>query len=200
MRISITTSPPWLSTQPQIDISLADTKKGDVLPTEFRSRAMELLAMYEGYTLVFTDGSKTAEGVGSAFVCGNDTRSFSLPALSSVFTSELIAIDKALRFVEVGTEDLHLILTNSLSSLLTLRSFYPSHPILQDILVRLSAIDQTGKSVQFCWIPSHVGITGNERADAAARRASSVPCTRRLPLPARDLYPAIGSYVLSQWQ
>ena len=149
MRISITTSPPWLSTQPQIDISLADTKKGDVLPTEFRSRAMELLASYEGYTLVFTDGSKTAEGVGSAFVCGNDTRSFSLPALSSVFTSELIAIDKALRSVEVATEDLHLILTDSLSSLLALRRFYPSHPILQDILARLSAIDQTGKSVQF---------------------------------------------------
>ena len=200
MRISITTSPPWLSTQPQIDISLADTKKGDVLPTEFRSRAMELLASYEGYTLIFTDGSKTAEGVGSAFVCGNDTRSFSLPAFSSVFTSELIAIDKALRSVEVATEDLHLILTDSLSSLLALRRFYPSHPILQDILARLSAIDQTGKSVQFCWIPSHVGITGNERADAAARRAASVPCTRRLPIPARDLYPAIRSYVLSQWQ
>ena len=112
----------------------------------------------------------------------------------------MIAIDKALRSVEVATEDLHLILTDSLSSLLALRRFYPSHPTLQDILARLSAIDQTGKSVQFCWIPSHVGITGNERADAAARRAASVPCTRRLPIPARDLYPAIRSYVLSQWQ
>ena len=47
---------------------------------------------------------------------------------------------------------------------------------------------------------SHVGIAGNELADSAARRAASVPCTRRLPLPARDFYPAIGSYVLSQWQ
>ena len=123
---------------------------------------------------------------------------FSLPSNSSVFTSELVAISKALCYAEVGSEALHLILTDSLSSLLALRSFYPSHPILQDISARLSAMDQTGKSVQFCWIPSHVGITGNERADAAARRAASVPCTRRLPLPARDFYPAIGAYVLSQ--
>ena len=32
--------------------------------------------------------------------------------------------------------------------------------------------------MQFCWIPSHVGIRGNEIADAAARRAASLPCTR----------------------
>ena len=39
-------------------------------------------------------------------------------------------------------------------------------------------------------MPGHVGIAGNELADAAARRAASVPCTRRLPLPARDLCPS----------
>ena len=40
--------------------------------------------------------------------------------LSSVFTSELVAISKELCYVEVGTEDLHLILTDSLSSLIAL--------------------------------------------------------------------------------
>ena len=37
-------------------------------------------------------------------------------------------------------------------------------------------------------------------ADAAARPAASAPCTRRFPLPTRDLNPAIGSFVQSQWQ
>ena len=77
-----------------------------------------------------------------------------------------------------------------MSSLLALRSFYPTDPLVQDILLRLSALHQVGKSVQFCWTPSHVGITGNELADAAARQASSVQSTRRFPLPARDLFPA----------
>ena len=95
---------------------------------------------------------------------------------------------------------LHLILTDSLSSLLAIRSFYPSPPLVQDILVRLTSLDQAGKAVQFCWIPSHVGITGNELADAAARRAASAPCTRRFPLPARDFFPAVSRFVHSQWQ
>ena len=108
--------------------------------------------------------------------------------------------ETALCYVEVGTEDLHLILTDSLSSLLALRSFNPRHPFVHDILSRLTSLDQAGKSVQFCWVPSHVGIAGNERADVAARRAASAPHTRRLPLPARDFYPAVGLFVHSQWQ
>ena len=201
MRVGITTSkPPWQFIHPLIDLSLADVKKGDILPTESRSRAMELISSYQGHALIFTDGSKTSDGVGCAFVFGHDIRSFSLPSNSSVFTSELVAISKALCYAEVGSEALHLILTDSLSSLLALRSFYPSHPILQDILARLSAMNQTGKSVQFCWIPSHVGIAGNESADAAARRAASAPHTRRLPLPARDFYPAASLFVRSEWQ
>ena len=111
-----------------------------------------------------------------------------------------MAISKALCFIEVGPEVSHLILTDSLSSLLALRSFYPKHPFAQDILSRLKSLQQAGKSVQFCWIPSHVGIAGNELADAAARRAASVPCTRRLPLPARDFYPAASRLVHSLWQ
>ena len=200
MRVGTMAEPPWETICPQIDLSLANIRKGDVTPIESRCRAIEHLSSYEGHTLTFTDGSKTREGVGSAFVCGQDTRSFSVPEHSSVFSSELVAIIKALCFIEVSNEALHLILTDSLSSLLALRAFYPCNPLIQDVLSRLTALDQGGKTVKFCWIPSHVGIAGNELADSAARRAASVPCTRRLPLPARDFYPAIGSYVLSQWQ
>ena len=34
----------------------------------------------------------------------------------------------------------------------------------------------------------------------AARRAAAVPCTRRLRLPARDLYSAADAFVRRQWQ
>ena len=76
----------------------------------------------------------------------------------------------------------------------------PKQPLIQDVLTRPTSLDRAGKDVQFCWIPSHVGIAGNELADTAARRAASAPCTRRLPMPARDFYPAVSSFILSQWQ
>ena len=200
VRVDAVAPPPWRSTVPNIDLSLSDAKKGDLLPIESRSRALQCLSLYEGHTLTFTDGSKTEEGVGCAFVSGSDTRSFSLPEHCSVFSSELIAIFKALCFIEVCDEESHLILSDSLSSLLAIREFYPDNPLIQDILKCLTALELSGKSIKFCWIPSHVGIPGNEMADAAARRAASAPCTRRFPLPARDFYPAVRSFALSRWQ
>ena len=197
---NVVSSPPWENVRPLIDLTLADGRKNDVPPYEARSRTLEHISSYEDRSSVYTDGSKTSEGVGCAFVSGRDTRSFSLPASASVFSAELLAIDKALCFIEVGDEALHLILTDSLSSLLALGRFNPIDPLVQDILTRLASLDRAGKSVQFCWIPSHVGIRGNELADAAARRAASAPCTRRLPLPARDFCPAVNVFVQSRWQ
>ena len=199
-RASVASSPPWEHVRPIIDLTLAEVRKSDVPEYEARCRAMQHISFYEGRATVFTDGSKTREGVGCAFVAGRDTRSFSLPATASVFSAELVAIDKALCFIEVSDEALHLILSDSLSSLLALRSFNPSDPLVQDILTRLTSLDRAGKYIQFCWIPSHVGITGNELADAAAKRAACAPCTRRLPLPARDYYPAVKVFAQSQWQ
>ena len=115
MCVDTSSSPPWQSVTPQINLSLSDVKKSETLPCEAQFRAKELMLLYDGHVLTFTDGSKTKEGVGCAFVSGRDTRSFSLPANSSVFTSELVAISKALSFIEVGDEVLHLILTDSLT-------------------------------------------------------------------------------------
>ena len=97
-------------------------------------------------------------------------------------------------------ETSYLILTDSISSLLALRSFNSCDPIVQDVLTRLTSLDRAGKSIQFLWIPSHVGIVGNEKADAAARRAASAPSTRHLPLPARDFNPVVSTFVCSEWQ
>ena len=200
MRLEHLSSPPWQLLPPSIDVSLSETKKGDVHPDEFKSRALEHIASYTGHTISYTDGSKSDGGVGSAFVCGDDTRSFTLPTHASVFTSELVAIIKVLCFIEVSREALHLILTDSLSSLLALTGFYPFNPLVQNILKRITTLDEAGKQVTLCWIPSHIGIAGNEKADAAAKRAAQRSCTRRCPLPARDFYPAISAFLQHRWQ
>ena len=194
------TTPPWQLVSPTIDVSLSDQKKGGVHPEMLRAKALEHIATFTGHAVSYTDGSKSDGGVGCAFVSRNDTRGFTLPPNASVFTSELVAIAKILCFIEVGNEDLHLILTDSLSSLLALRTFDPTNPLVQDILLRLTTLHSAGKHVTLCWIPSHVGIMGNELADAAAKRAAQAPVTRRFTLPARDFYPAITSFLYGKWQ
>ena len=50
------------------------------------------------------------------------------------------------------------------------------HPLVLDVLEKYSAL--VTKTVLFCWVPSHVGIRGNELVDAAAKAALN----ERLPI------------------
>ena len=81
-----------------------------------------------------------------------------------------------------------------------MRSFNPTHPLIQDILARFTSLSSCGKSVKFCWIPSHAGIVGNELADAAAKQAASAPPMRRLLLRARNFYPVVSVFMNTKWQ
>ena len=161
---------------------------------------LEHITSYTDHVIAFTDGSKTDMGVGCAFVLGQSTRSFSLPKHASVFTAELVAIIKLLSFIETETDVFYLVLSDSLSCLMALRTFHTKNSFVQEILTRLNALSLAGKEITLCWIPSHVGIAGNETADAAAKRAAARPCTRRFPLPATDFRPAISEFVTSKWQ
>ena len=49
---------------------------------------------------------------------------------------------------------------------------YSSHHLVQDIQFYLEKLTSKGYIIEFCWIPGHVGIEGNEHADRAAKEAS----------------------------
>ena len=193
-------TPPWSNITPVIDVSLSDIHKNQISPEESRSRALELIASYNDYMAIYTDGSKTLEGVGSAFICGDTIHQFSMPSNASVFTAELVAIRNALHFIRQSDANRHVILTDSLSSLMALRVFNPSHVFLTDILTLLTTLDSEGKEVVLCWIPAHVQIAGNEKADLAAREAAGVAPAGRFPLPASDFKRFISSFTRAEWQ
>ncbi|GFX47404.1 RNase H domain-containing protein [Trichonephila clavipes] len=55
------------------------------------------------------------------------------------------------------------------------------HPVVFDIVDITSRLHGKGCDIQFCWVPSHVRIVGNEQANIAARSATTdLPLTVRL--------------------
>jgi len=65
-----------------------------------------------------------------------------------------------------------------MSSLEALSGFKVEIDIVQNIVKDYTRLTNTGKTIVWCWIPSHVNIRGNERADNAAKSTLSLPIIR----------------------
>ena len=65
------------------------------------------------------------------------------------------------------------IFSDSMSSLQSISGFNLDSDLLQKFLKDYTVPAKNGNNIILCWIPSHVGILGNEKADAAAKSALS---------------------------
>ena len=84
-----------------IDLCLAELNKPDTNELIFQSLFLELVSRYPGFKQIYTDGSKTADAVGSASVTGKDYGKVfreRLPSCSSVYSAELKALFLALKW------------------------------------------------------------------------------------------------------
>ena len=65
-----------------------------------------------------------------------------------------------------------------------------------DIFINLKTFN---KQIDFLWIPSHIGICGNEEADRHAKLALNLQI-EPLPISYQDFKPIIKSYFHNRWQ
>ena len=161
----------------KIDLSLTLWKKSSTPLLTYKTAFYELSnSKYPKHTKTYTDGSKTACGVGAAAISGKSITTASLPCEASILSAELYAIKMAITKIKLKTQHIskyHLICTDSLSSL-TLFSNIPSkHPLVRLLQHEISSLNTLSVEIVLMWVPSHCGILGNERADLAAQMAST---------------------------
>lgn len=129
---------------------------------------------------IYTDGSKSENGVGSAFAAFFDehlltTKKFKLYKLCSVFQAELLAINEATEWLlDLEYKNISITInTDSLSSVAAIKNLSNLNILVNSIHNNCTALRVLNKvTLTFRWIKAHTGTAGNELADRLANEAA----------------------------
>ena len=154
---------------------------------------------YINYYRIYTDGSKSGDRIGAAVVHRNKTKCVRLPDIASIFRAELYALPLTIDVVCRPKEKNFVIFSDSMWSLQAISGFKIELDLVQRFKKDYSTLSKSGKTVVLCWIPSHVGISGNEKADTAAKSALSLRVTP-MKIPAADLVSRVTMLISEKWQ
>ena len=191
--------PSWYITKPNILFDLHNSKKSLSDSHLMKQNFQELQSRLSDYQHIYTDGSKVEDKVGCAYISGSHHEKIRLPDGSSIFTAESKAIDMALDYVMNNPlENKFVIFSDSLSVLKSLNHTSSKNPKIQNVIEKHHELSKT-KEILFCWLPSHVGIKGNEAADIKAKASLDLEISN-FKLPCTDFKPFINRYILSKWQ
>ncbi|XP_074030324.1 uncharacterized protein [Leptinotarsa decemlineata] len=192
--------PPWTLPITPCNTYLLNFPKYDTPSNFIKKSFAELVSKYQHFKHIYTDSSKTVEGVGAAVITDTTTYTYRLPSFSSIYSGEVFAILSALQYCRRSVGD-HVIFTDSLSAVLGIQQLYPKNALLLLIKTELGKLLQDGKHIEIVWIPSHMGITGNERAYSEAREAISNPNCREIQrVPYQDVYLQIKELICDRWR
>lgn len=166
--------PPWTSPLPHITGSWLENSKKNNITQKLRQETLEkirpLIERHEN--TIYTDGSvdPATRRAGAAFTCREHATSLRVSDGASSLQTELVAILSALLYCREQNLRSILLLTDSLASLHTLKDTDPTDNIrlVTEIFHVAETLQTAGAEVTLHWIPSHIGIRGNEKADRAA--------------------------------
>ena len=85
-----------------------------------------------------------------------------------------------------------------MSVLKALNHTFSRNTQIQKVLEKHHEIAKINEII-FCWLPSHVNITGNETADRKAKEALNLNVSM-FEIPFNNFKPFINKYILSKWQ
>lgn len=121
---------------------------------------------------IYTDGSKSDDGVGYAFIIFNVTKCickkmFRLRLCNSIFQAEALAIYEALYWLFNNNFNSAILFTDSKSVTEALKNITPKSKIISNIQNLIAS--NSNATICINWIRAHVGTPGNEIADTLAK-------------------------------
>ena len=72
------------------------------------------------------------------------------------------------------------------------------NPQIQKLLIKHHTISEL-KTIIYCWVPSHIGIYGNEKVDKNAKESLNLEETV-FKIPYVNFKPFINEYISDKWQ
>ena len=185
--------------QTEILFDLLSGKKSESNPHILKDDFRQLQSRYKNYQQVYTIGSKEDSKVSCAVISGYHSNLQRIPDDSSILTAEARAVGLALDFITTcGTNNTFIIFSGSLSVLKAMNHTRSKNPQIQKLLEKCHEL-LSNKEIVLCWIPSHIGIQGNEMVDKQAKTSlSSEPTYFKIPF--SNFKPSINKYILDQWQ
>lgn len=170
-------TPPWTKQKIETVLELVPYPKTQHNHETLKLLAKEVEQKHANFCSIYTDGSKTSEGTAYAVVTPDMTIANKLNNAASVLTSELTAIYKALQYTNSKQEREFIIYTDSQGAIQAISDFSSNDELIQRIQNLYIQQQNSGKLVYLSWIPSHIGISGNEKSDLAAKTALLPPKT-----------------------
>jgi ribonuclease HI/endonuclease/exonuclease/phosphatase family metal-dependent hydrolase len=192
---------PWETKSPKICTYLTKYEKASTPDEEFLHHFHE--HRHNTNMEIYTDGSKDDKSVGSGvsiyYERNNNSIQRKLHSYGSIFTAELYAIKLALIRLKTCHNITCTIYSDSLSAIQAIQN-QAKHRLVLEIRETIPQLIKRKIKVTLCWIPGHVGITGNEEADKLAKEATKLNIVSTQELPPSDIKPMIKNTIRQRWK
>jgi ribonuclease HI len=150
----------------------------------------------------YTDGSIMNGQVGYGVYCKetNIEKHYKIDKNVAIYAAELTAIETAAELISRTTISKVLILTDSLTACHILKKTQQGDKTNKQAKRIINTTKKTNKNIIIKWIPAHVGIDGNERADELAKSGTTSGELSNYKLQLRDAYTILERENQQRWR
>ncbi len=152
---------PWETPKVQVKCDILPKTKSMTPGVEVYQHFRALLASRRNSYHLYTDGSKTGDCVGASVWSSECALRYRLPNHTSVFTSELFAVDRAIDYAINSHHNSFTIFSDSMSALQAIESLRTDTNEIQGRII--NKLHSCPKSISLIWVPGHCNIHDNRQ-------------------------------------